>query len=425
MKKLFKDYISVIFGTGFARGLSFVTMLMLVRILTVEGFGRFSMFFTVMMLVWQLPASIDAVYVRYAKAEHEKEKAAYLRTAFFMKLCIFFMVCAAAYPLGWFLSVHVFQKPDLTAYLSLAIVSGGFLSVFSSLSGIYQAEERFAMFSIVNAVFYILVFLPVCWFFFQKVRISDFDAAAAFSAAAALVGTCAGAYLFMRLRSERLARSAHFSRMFHFGKWLFAETLLYVILQRLDILFLARHAGYSQIGVYSAAVRIAMVAGIMTSSATAIFMPRGCGSLRSGKHLRDYFKEASLVTAGLTAMIAVLIVVTPVLVQRLFGSDYISGVAATRILLLEAILVLLYTPFSFLFYANGQTRKIFAFGIVRLIVMIIALAVLVPMFGPAGAASSIAVSSFAGLAVAVVMSMKILGAVRGECESFSYHTRKK
>ncbi|HNQ50285.1 MAG TPA: oligosaccharide flippase family protein [Candidatus Omnitrophota bacterium] len=408
MKKLFKDYFSVIFGTGFSRGISFVTMLMLVRVLTVEGFGKFSMFFTVMMLVWQLPGSIDAVYVRYAKAGAEAERFAYLRTAFIMKVWAFVFVCAASYPFGWFLSVHVFCKPELTGLVSMAIFSGGFLSVFSTLSGMYQAQEKFLIYSIINSVFYSLVFFSVGWFFVKKIILTPFDAALMFSIVAVVVGMGAALYLSREMKLLVAVSRVHFRNMFNFGKWLFAETLLYVVLQRLDILFLARFADYHQIAVYSAAVRIAMVASIMTSAATAIFMPRGCASLRSPQHLRTYFRDAAVVTTGLTAMIIALIAAVPALIGHLFGADYAQGMTAARILLIEAVFILLYTPFSFIFYASGKTQRIFAVGVIRMSVMIAGLSVMVPRFGSTGAALAIAASTFTGLIFAVVMSMKIL-----------------
>ncbi|HQJ16041.1 MAG TPA: oligosaccharide flippase family protein, partial [Candidatus Omnitrophota bacterium] len=394
MKKLIKDYVSVIFGMGLSRGISFATFLMLVRVLTIDGFGRFSMFFTVMMLIWQLPNSVDAIYVRYVKAGKEAERVAYLRTALIMKLWTLLFVCISAYPLGRLLCEFFFQKPDMTAFVSLAIVSGGFLSIFSSLSGIFQAEEKFVMYSIINIVFYAVLFLSVGWFFARDIALSLLDVTLMFGVVAVTVGIGAGTYLLVKVRTQSEPGNAHFRVMFDFGKWIFAETLVYVILQRLDILFLARFAAYPQIGIYSAAVRIAMIASIMTSAATAIFMPRGCGSLRSDSHLRKYFKEASAVTAVLCAMIAVLMSCTPVLVHRLFGYEYAAAIPAARILLLEAIFVLLYTPFSFLFYAGGQTKKVFAVGLVRLSVMITGLSVLVPRFGPTGASLAIAVSSF-------------------------------
>jgi len=408
MKKLFKDYFSVIFGTGFSRGISFIIALILARQLSVEGFGKFSMFFTVLMLAWQIPAIIDAVYVRYAKAGKEGERHAYLRIAVRMKLWILLFLLAAGYPLAGFLSVYVFHKPELVVFLVLAIVSGGFLSILSSLAGIYQAEERFMAFSIVNSVFYAGVFLVVLVFFLFKFPLTAMNAAVIFGVVSVVVGVLACAYLMRRIRPGTGHATAHAREMFDFGKWLFAESLVYIFLQRLDILFLGRFAGYAEIGVYSAAVRIAMVASILTGAATAIFMPRGCQSLKSQKHLRDYFKEASVATAALSALIVVLILAAPTLVESLFGKEYIQAVVATKLLLLEAVFVLLYTPVSFLFYANGESKKIFVIGVSRFAVMVVSLSVLVPVFGATGAAVSICVSSLVGFLAAAALAIGII-----------------
>jgi len=416
MKKLLKDYCSVIFGTGFSRGISFITALVLARRLSVEGFGRFSMFFTIMMLAWQIPAIIDGVYVRYAKAGKEHHGPAYLRAALLIKLGIIFCMLVAAYPMARLLGGAVFRKPGLDVFIALAIVSGGLLSVLSSLAAVYQAEERFVAFSAVNAGFYVLVFAGVIGFIVRNAPLTDVNASLIFFAAAVVTGALAGAFLIKRIRPGFEVNPGLCKEMSHFGKWLFAEALVYIFLQRLDLLFLGRFAGYAEIGVYSAAVRIAMVASILTGAAAAIFMPRGCQALKSRSHLSAYFKEAAAATMGLTALIVVLIVASPIFVSRLFGSGYMQAVVPTRILLLEAVFVLMYTPFSFLFYASGETKKIFAIGMIRLLVMAGALWLLVPRLGPVGAAVSIAVSSLAGLVGAAALSGKAMRC-NGPCEA--------
>jgi len=107
-------------------------------------------------------------------------------------------------------------------------------------------------------------------------------------------------------------------------------------------------------------------------------------------------------------MIIALIAAVPALIGHLFGADYAQGMTAARILLIEAVFILLYTPFSFIFYASGKTQRIFAVGVIRMSVMIAGLSVMVPRFGSTGAALAIAASTFTGLIFAVVMSMKIL-----------------
>jgi O-antigen/teichoic acid export membrane protein len=183
--------------------------------------------------------------------------------------------------------------------------------------------------------------------------------------------------------------------MMHFGKWLLVVMLIDLLLQRIDVLVLTRLVSYEELGLYSVAVRIAMFASILAGSSTAIFMPRGCESMKSAKHLKVYFKESLLIVSGLALFIVALIIFCPILIKLFFGLEYEKSVLASRFLLLDAIFVLLYTPLGFLFYANGNSKIISLFSFIKLTITITSLLICVPRFGSTGAALSLALSSFA------------------------------
>ena len=407
MKKILKDCFTVVFGAGVGRGLSFFTTLLLARFLGAHGFGIFSVFFTIMMLVWQIPGVIDAIYVRYAKVGTNKDKTEYIRTAFLMKGALFILLQICAYPVAFLLAHYVFNKPEIIFYLVIAIISGAFLSLFTSLGSIFQAEGSFSAFAIVNAFFYVIVFFSILIILLFKFNITPVAAALVYSVSAFVAGILVMIYLYNLVKPLVPTHRPLLYDMIHFGKWLLGVGLVEIFLQRLDVLFLTRFTTYEQLGIYSVAVRMAMFATILTSSSTVIFMPRGCESLRSAKHLKSYFKESIIVTFGLTLPILALIIISPVVIKILFGLEYIHCLVSARILLLESIFVLLYTPFTFLFYATGNTRQIFYFMLARTTVAVVSLFLFVPKFGLAGAASSIALSSFLGLLLIIVMSSKV------------------
>ena len=406
-KKLFKDYFTVIFGTSLGRGLSFVTSLILARKLGVGGFGLFSVFFTVFFLVWQFPSVIDAVYVRFAKAETDEKRQDYLKAAYVIKCAIFLILLTAAYPLSQCLSLYVFKKPELAFYLFQAIIAGAFLSVYSSVTSTFLAKENFVVYSVMNFIFYAMVFILVLGFIFFR-GITALISASLFSASALCVGCFGIVYLYKRLKPIFPVRLSLFWDMFHFGKWLFAENVNYLVLQRMDVLFLTRFASFAELGIYSAAVRMAMLAALLTSSATAIFMPRGCESCKSENHMKFYLKETRVATAALSLLIVLLMIFSPLLIKVLFGPEYMKCLFASRLLLLEAIFVILYMPFSYIFYSSGNTKIIFKLGVIKLLAVITGLSLCVPFLGASGAALSLAFSSFIGLVFAVAWSAKII-----------------
>ncbi|MFA5362076.1 MAG: GNAT family N-acetyltransferase [Candidatus Omnitrophota bacterium] len=406
--KIIGDYAAIILGTGFGRGLSFVTSLLLARALGTTGFGIYSVFFTIMMLSWQMLGVFDGIYVRYAKAGHQEEHIDYLRAIFFMKLMLFFVMSCAAYPAGYAVSAFFFQKPELTFYVSSAVIAGAFLSVFTTLGGILLAKERFNIYSVFINVFYTVFFLFIGAGVLLKLNLTPLETTLLNTMLAALMGGLGIWYLWRKTKPVFFPKPFLIKNMVHFGKWLLAESVIYNLIQRLDILFLARTASYDQVGIYSAAVRTAMFAGILTTASTTLFMPKGCASLRSKGQLSAYLKESLLLNSALAGIIVLLITVSPTLIRVLFGQHYVPAIPAARLLLLDAIFILFYTPFSFLFLASGKTKMIFYFGLTKLCVISAGLALLVPRMGPTGAAFAICLTSLCGLGLAVAASSKLI-----------------
>jgi len=400
-----KSYFSVIFGTGLGRGISFLTTLILARLLGLTGFGVFSIFFTVFMFVWQLPTILDAIYVRYVKAEDDHERIEYIRTSFCLKGVIVIFLLAFSYPLASLLAIKVFNRPELLNYLTAAIIGGSFLSLFNSVAVIFQAEEKFHIFAILSVIFYILVFALIVMIKVFNIPFTVSSVVSAYTAASVIIGLLAVYYLFRLTKSLFTINIPLLFNMIHFGKWLVGNMFVELLAQRLDVLVLARIVSYEELGIYSAAVRVAMFAMLLTSAATTIFIPKGCESLKSKEHLKRYFRDSLVIGSCLTVAIAGLIVVAPQLIRLLFGVDYLGSIPAARLLLLNSIFVLLYTPFGIMFYAKGNSRIVFLFMLTRLAFTVLAMLIFVPLLGALGAALSLAVSSFLCLIIVAIKAI--------------------
>lgn len=417
MKKTVRDYFTVIVGSGFCRGLSFLTSMILARHMGAGNFGIFTIFFTIMMLFWQFPAIIDSIYVRFAKAEKKEERLEYIKTAFLMKCAIFAALVVLAYPLAYVLSHFAFKKPALIFDLTAAVIAGASLSIFTSLEGIYQAEEKFHIYAVLNSVFYAAVFLLVVVFILLVPTVTPFIVVLIYSISAVFAGSL-GAFFLVRLTKPPFRINFHLlNQMMHFGKWLLAFTFIELLLQRLDVLVLARLVSYEELGIYSVAVRIAMFAMILSAASSAIFMPKGCESLKSRKHLKSYFKESLVVTSGLSLVILALIATAPLLIKFFFGTQYFNSLPAARVLLLDTIFVMLYMPFGYLFLAKGDTKILFVFMCIKLGITVSAMFILVPHLGVVGAAMSFVIASFSCLLIILIKSAQVV--------KLSLHTMKE
>jgi len=142
-KKLIRDYTTILLGSGLGRGLSFMTGIIIARQLGVENFGAFSLFFTLMFLVWQMPNVLDNAYVRYVKVEKKINQEEYLRAVLFLKMVVCLIMSLSSYFIATLLARYFFHKPELIDFLTWAILAGLFLSFLSTWGTLYQAKENF------------------------------------------------------------------------------------------------------------------------------------------------------------------------------------------------------------------------------------------------------------------------------------------
>lgn len=368
-----------------------------------------------MMLIAQLPNVIDSTYVRYVKAEamDEESKAVCLRTAFLIKIGIFIVLAALSFFIGYVLACFFYKKPEMVFYITLAIVSGAFLSLSSTLAGVYQADGKFIKFSVFNLLFYLAVILLIVLVLWLKLPVTVEMAVGINVLMAGAVCVLSTVLIYKKVNNIFPVHISTFFDMFHFSKWLLATSLAYIIFQRLDILVLAKYVDYTSLGIYSAAVRIAMLGSLFSASISVILMPKGSQALKSLGNLRSYLKESLIVLTAIVSIIGLIIIFSPLLIRILFGPQFLEAVLCTRILLAESIVTTLYTPLMYLFYAENDSKAVFKIGVIMLTVGVCALSVLVPRYGLTGAALSIILASFCSLIFVTVSSIKIIRKAHG------------
>lgn len=407
-KKIIKNYIIVIFGNGLSRLTSFIISLILARKLGAEGFGIFSLFYTIMLLIWQLPNVIDTSYVRFVKVDEQNKNKDFLKALLLIKslICLFLLILA--FPLAKILSLYIFNKADSEIPMTLAIVSGAFWSLLGNISAIYQSEEKFDLFSITNGLFYFIILLIFSVFFIININLSPILSISIFTLVAIIIGCSSFIYLFMKIKPIFPLNLSPIFELINFGKWLLVANISYIIFQRLDLVILARYVNYDQIGIYSIGVRLVTIISIFISGVSVVFLPRGVSAFKSEKELNLYLKESLGVSLVLCIIVITFIIVSSTIIKFLFGYEYLSAVILSKILLLGAIFIILYTPFSYLFYAANSSKFIFIFNMFRLITILITSFLLIPTYGSIGAAIASSFSSLCVLIIILIASLKYI-----------------
>lgn len=404
MKKTLKDYFLVLFGSGIGRAVALANSIIIARSLGVESFGKFSIFYVLMIIIWQFPQSFDVAYVRYAKTVNSKvEKNNFLKSAILLKLFYSgIMLCISA-PLARFLARYCFNKPDMYVLLIYSIISGVFLSFLFTVASVFQEKERFIEYSILNSIYTVSIFLSCLLIPYFKIALTLNVVVIIYLMTTISLGIISLLLLFKKTGRIFPMDMHIFKRSFALGKWIFGVTVVSFIFQRLDVFFLARYVDFSNLGLYSAAIQIIMAISLMTGSLNGISLPKASEAVRSKNTLHKYIKESVLTTILISCAIVLLIIISPFCLKLLFGEAYIAVTQALRILLIGWIFAVIYVPFSSLFYAIEDSRTRFLIESLKIFIGATLLSYLIPRFGLMGAAFAMSLTLFLHTVISLVI----------------------
>ena len=383
-------FVTLLAGGAVGRLLSFITGVVLARQLSPSAFGEFSIFFGLLIVMFEATNFVDFTYVRYANTSAPSQRIAHLRSALVLKCGFLLVIVAAAYPLGVALA-DAFNKPDLKGVLALALIAGALMNVVSLKVADYLADERFLRLTAVNTIYNLLVLVVLVLLIVVGAPLTKLLIAAVFlGAALPVAGAC-----FARLyaSSRPLAIEPELLRVIlGFGKWLAGANVAYLLAQRLDLFILSRYAPLGEVGNYGAALRIAVLASIMTGALPALLLPRASRTAGSIAGARRFTQHALGVSVVVTAVTAVVWVAVPLVVHGLLGSEYAHSIPLTRILLIGVVFAAFSTSLSQLFLADVRPRKAFYFRMIKLASVCALAFLLAPPFGARGAAWAVTAS---------------------------------
>ena len=417
MLKKALDYIYVVSGNGLSRALALVNSVIIARLLGPAAFGAFSIFFSVMMLIKQLPYAFDITYVRFAKVnDSANEKNEFLKATVLLKSGYALALLLICYPASIFVASNLFNKPELSGLLTIAVVAGLPPIFLLTISAVYQERERFLAFAILNSIYTFFVFATLLFICYRKKETGLGNIASLYLGVSIIIGIPSFFYLLKRIKNIFLIHTATFKTAFSFGKWILGVSCVYYIFNELAMLLLPVFLEFEAIGIYSAGSRLAMSVFVISGALAGVFLPRASTALTSKSAFREYLKESAAATAAISLFIVLLFALSPALIKLLYGAEFLPSASVMRILLAGIFFAVIYTPLSYLFYTLGDSRTRFLLESLKLLIVIALLFVLAPKSGITGVAVAISI----GLVFNTALSTVILAA-----KIKTYFNRKK
>lgn len=358
--RLINNYGLVLFGNGVAGVLSFLISVLLSRSMSMGGFGSFSLFFTILGLVWQVPGFIDSSYVRYARAAPPSGAREYLRVNLAFKIRAWAWILMISPGAAFVFSRWVFPGKATFGILVMAFAGGAFLTFLASIIADFQARQRYAGYAFGNIFFY-AVTLAVLFLLSRGGRIlAPSTPGLVFLATAAAAGTAAWAWLARRVWPLFPLNPESAARMRSLGRWILYTGLLSIVLQRIDMLIVGHFFSRVDLGVYAAASRLLSALTLFLSAAAAIYLPNAALAVGSASTWRRYWREAAVLTILILLVSAGLMAAAPRLVSLFFGAPYAGAAVAVRALVLGHVPLVLALPMAYLLYGLEDSFSNFA-----------------------------------------------------------------
>lgn len=394
----------VVIAAGLSRLLTFIASILLARQLGVEQFGIFTTAYTIIMLVGQLPSVIDVAFVRKYTELNILDKNTLTRTFLYIKIAIFAIILIFSLAFGNITAHFVFRKYGTE--LSLALVAGGAFSVFSSWLAFYQSKSHFVKYASVNflqsslGLIFIILYLS---YFHSTAN----GALKVYTFTYSLLGLITTVFLY--LKSKNPSWTSFISQtksLLMFTGWLIPASILYTLLQRIDVLLLTRFSDYYQIGLYGSAIRIIAIVSIFTGNLSVIFLPKAAKAMQSIEGVKSYLLQSFIAVSGISLVIIVGIIWTPLIIRLTMGEEYVVASSALRILLIGYIFIAIASPLSCLVYGVNRTDIIFFERLLELGVAFFGGILLIPNFGVVGASLSLCLAYFVGALFIIAFNLR-------------------
>jgi len=379
MKDLFGSFLAA----GGIQIANFATGILAARILLPEGRGEL----TILLLWPMLVADLGSLSLTTSTSFHVARKDHSAREIFAGTT----LVLTLLWPIliGVFLLASPYIYADQRSeVLRMAVICAALIPVYlyvMSMLAMFQGDQKYGICNILRAFVHLgYLAIAVLLLLLSGPSLSSFIYAY-LAAHVAILGVAAFYVQKSGWASVRTSVST-IKSLVGYGLRAHVALVLQIANRRLDQLILSVALAASDLGLYVVAMTIEGPLFLAVTTMEMLLFPKIAQQLQEGGRqavLGRYFRAALLIVIPATV---IFIAIAPWLIGTVFGSAYLPAVDAARILALSGIAYTLKVMLTTYMRASNRMRIVAQSEGVGIFVTIIALAVLVPLFGLIGAA---------------------------------------
>lgn len=393
----FKDFSVIFFESIMTRGLNFIIILILTRLLGPSDYGKYSFIFISMAFLSAiLDLGMENTAVRFSNKEKDEKNSIFglyfLLKSIILAIAIFILVLFGE---NIFIALN---KGDLVEYIPYLIIGLAGESLLFINDTYLQAVQRFKLRAIINIVRYIISLIYILFLVFSNFLVLKYIVCVYF------VPLGISLFFFPRYISflisffrQKLKRNL-LTEMSNYQKWVLNICVSGNILSRIDFFMLSFWVNYSLLGIYNAAFQLSAIVSFLPYIFGKVMLPK-ISNLTNDK-IFNFVRKTIAPTLFLSILIILFIPTTEIIVPILFGSEYEAAVPILQVLLIAFIIAFVTVPFEQALYSLGKPKFVAAGKYLQILIIVILNIIMVPKFGILWAAISVAIGR---LTMAVIL----------------------
>jgi len=398
--KIKKDIISVIGGRVFTSGLYFAFLGILMAVLSVEDYGKYTYYYSLIAIVpFFMDLGTNNAFLslgakKLKKDEHEFElyKSNYLAIKYLLFIIYIFLIAA----LYFFDSIN---------YLMLIVLFTGILFALQELlANLFAVRKQFDKFSLLMPVRNVLNLIIVATFI---MILSVVELNANNSIIMLTVATAASLLFYFIYNNDFFFNKAYLDfdicrSLCSYSSWLVVYGFCTALMMRIDIFILEYYntldagIGRNELGYFSAAFSLGLVLPMITNSIVKVAFPNlsqiNC-VVEVDKYLTLIKKAVIPVLLSVFGFSFLVILCVKFFLYQKYG----SSIDVFLVISLATIVSFFTNLLIPLFYASNNTFFIAKLGISQLLINIVSSFCLIYFYGALGAAISILIVRTFGL----------------------------
>lgn len=358
-------------------GCQFFAMPVLVRLLTPEQYGIYSVFLSWLKIV-MLFSTLNLHFGVYNNAmfKYPDDRSGYTSSSQSLS-AVCTVICFAVYLIFRSFFNNLFGMEPL--YIILMFVQLLFTESFMLWSGRQRYEYRYVsllIYTALLAVLYMIVPIITAMVFPQEQRltaviVSGVIIQAAFGLAFMIYNYCKGRKFFQK---------DYWSFALKFNIPLIPHYLSGIVLGQADRVMIKRYIGSAQAGIYSFTYNISLVVNIITNSINNAIVPYTYNKLKE-RNYTGLKKAANFILLMVGGMCLAFSAIAPEFIKIFATEEYYEAIYLVPVISLSSYFTFLYCLFANIEFFFEANKFITAASVVGAILNIILNYILMPVFG--------------------------------------------